>query len=65
MARFSKEVMLRHLHGCKDRIATSRGFKDGDGWVAVAGKEIEVIYDFGRFAELRNLIDDIEAGIAT
>lgn len=62
MAKFSKQAMIDHLEKQMEFIVRRRGFKEGDGWAVVDGKDTEVVLDFGRFDELRDLIDDIYSG---
>lgn len=62
MARFSKEAMLNHIQDHIDALKINHGFKDGDGWRAVEGDDIQRIIAFGRFDALRDLQDDIYGG---
>ncbi|MHB1207895.1 MAG: hypothetical protein ACYCZX_20185 [Rhodospirillaceae bacterium] len=63
MARFSKQTMAAHLEKQMRILETRRGFKEGDGWQAVEGKSMEVIVDFGRYCEARDLLEDIQSGL--
>jgi hypothetical protein len=57
--RFSKKSFREQLEQAAQDIEKKHGFHSQYGYSQVEGKAVEVVYDYGRYDMLLNLVEEL------